>query len=310
MTQPARPRSPVADDTVAAATRLLAEHGARGASQVVALLHERYDARVVLRLIPDAVVVAQAPMLAPVEPGAHSLELPVRHRGRVLAVLSVSRQRALPARAAETLRVVADIVGLALAEYSAPERAAAQAVLDAEADRAQLFADIDELREALVALPHTESANVPKATAAALSAVREIGRELRVTALADGLRHALAELAKAGAYVAADDPALDRLAPAVAVVVERVAEAATRGAVETAHIVATVAGGWVKLSAESADNSVDASELERWSRRAHALGGDLRQRPGAIELTLPAATSDDEGRHDDRPHLRRPPLDP
>jgi len=310
VTQPARPRSTVADDTVAAATRLFVAHGADGVNDVVAMLSDRYDARVVLRVLPEGDVIAQAPLLTPVDRGAYSLELPVRHRGRVLAVLSVARPRAWPLRAAEALRVVADIVGLALAEFSAPRRVAAQAVLDAEADRAQLVADIEELREALVALPHTESANLPTATAAALGAVRAIGRELRVTALADGLRHALADLAKAGAFVAADDPALDRLPPAVAVIVERVAEAATRGAVESAQIVATVADGWVKLSAESADNSVDASELERWARRAHALGGDLQQRHGAIELTLPAATSDDEGRHDDRPHLRRPPLDP
>ena len=57
-------------------------------------------------------------------------------------------------------------------------------------------------------------------------------------------------------------------------------------------------GAAVKLRVESADNEIDASELERWRRRAQALHGELRHWAGGVELILPTVTGN-EGRHDD-----------
>src|SRR5436309_2098288 len=87
-----------------------------------------------------------------------------------------------------------------------------------------------------------------------------------------------------------------RCAPAAAVLVERVAQTACRSAVGTVRIRASADNLAVKLRVESADNEIDASEVERWRRRAHALHGELRHWAGGVELILPAAT---EGRHDD-----------
>jgi hypothetical protein len=56
------------------------------------------------------------------------------------------------------------------------------------------------------------------------------------------------------------------------------------------------------LDITSADNGIDASELERWQRRVHALRGELVHRPGRIEIHLPVGPGD-EGHHDDRPDL-------
>ena len=118
-------------------------------------------------------------------------------------------------------------------------------------------------------------------------------------ALGDGLRAALGELRERGATVDAADQALDDVPPAAAVLVERVAEAVCRQLSGRARITASADGFSVKLQVESADNAIDASELERWSRRAHALRGELRHWPGGVELSLPTAPGD-EGRHDDR----------
>jgi hypothetical protein len=214
----------------------------------------------------------------------------------------VTTGRALGTSDATMLGALADALGLALAvdpAYAAA--AAAQQVLDAEADRAQLAAEIDErLGDALVALGHTTPDRLPEALSAAREAVREIRRDLRATALHGGLRRALAELRRPGVRVSATDPRLDALPPAVAVVIERVAEAAIRAG-DRAQISAGFEGGQVKLRVESADNAGDAFETERWARRAHALNGHLEHWPGGVELRLPPS---DEGRHDNGSHLR------
>ena len=114
-----------------------------------------------------------------------------------------------------------------------------------------------------------------------------------------GLRAALGELRERGATVVATDKALDEVPPAVAVLVERVAEAVCRQLGGRTRITASADELSVKLRVESADNGIDASELERWRRRAHALRGELRHWPGGVELSLPTAPGH-EGRHDDR----------
>jgi hypothetical protein len=71
------------------------------------------------------------------------------------------------------------------------------------------------------------------------------------------------------------------------VTAQRVAEAALRGAVGQASIRASFDGLRVKLCVESAEIAYDASELDRWGRRASALGGHLRLRLDGVELDLP-----------------------
>jgi signal transduction histidine kinase len=257
-----------------------------------------------------------------------ALDAPVRRRGAVLAVLTGFSADPFTAEQAASLTALADALGLALAAARADDtapgrRQAGQAVLDSEADRAQLATALhDRVSHDLVALQYTaELVRAGKAAPddlrepvrAALAAYRQAPRDLRAHALEGGLRAALAELARRVAAdrpddglpplkvtIRADDAQLDELPPPVAVTVERVAEALLRGAIGRASVFAGVHGQTVKLRVDSADIACDASELDRWNRRVSALGGILRSDPDGVELHLPAAT---EGSHDDGPHL-------
>ncbi|HEU5033662.1 MAG TPA: hypothetical protein VFT62_02780 [Mycobacteriales bacterium] len=207
---------------------------------------------------------------------------------------------------------------------------AARVVLDAEADRAQQAAALRELIEpALVAVRHAaerlardpslaareETRGLTEAVRAALLALRQAQEDLRGFALEVGLRVALHQLAQQVAgdrqadgapplsvIVDAADRLLDSVPPAVAVTVHRVAQVALGGASRSAHVRATIADGGVKLTVESADIACDASELDRWVRRASALGGRLAVGLHGVELSLPvelALPDQREGSHDD-----------
>jgi hypothetical protein len=206
------------------------------------------------------------------------------------------------------------VVAVAVAPPPAAEAAAV--VLDAEADRWDVVAALrDPLEHALVALRYAVDA-VAAGTAPAsslgrgvdvtLTALRQAERDARSHALAGGLRVALRDLAARysgdrladgrpalAVSVVADDAALDLVAPALAVTVERVADAALRDAAGTAALVATCDGCEVKLSVKAADTSYDAGELDRWSRRADGLGGRLSVRPDGVDLQLPVHGPDD-----------------
>ena len=254
-----------------------------------------------------------------------ALDAPVRCRGDVLAVLTAAAPDPFTAERAAAFTALADVLGLALAAGRAdaaavgPRRQAGQAVLDAEADRAQLAASLNaRVSHDLVALHYTAErvregravpADLQEPARAALTAYRLAQRDVRSHALQAGLRAALAEVAGRAAAdrpddgqpalrveVSADDPRLDHLPPPVAVTVERVAEAILRGATGRASLRAAVEGPTVKLRADSADIAYDASELDRWNRRVEALGGLLRADAAGVELTLPTAS---EGSHDD-----------
>jgi signal transduction histidine kinase len=220
-------------------------------------------------------------------------------------------------------------VGLTLAaDGAAGAWSAGRAVLDEEADRAQVAATLlDGVGEALVsvryaaelvAAGHEDRSALEEPVRAALAAIRHAHRDLRAHALEAGLRAALRELPNRWAgdrpddgmselrlSVHADDPGLDALPPPIAVVVQRVTEAALRGATGQAAVRAVCEGERVKLFVDSAEIAYDASELNRWARRALALGGDLRLRPDGVELSLPAELPPDrpppqrEGHHDD-----------
>ena len=297
-------------DAVLTALGLLADRGADGRADVLRLVLRAVPTLRSLTLRGADGVVAAATRPSPAGERRWALELPVGARGTWTAVLSAVSSEPLTADDAALLRGIADAFAvLGYAERLPPE-AAARALLDAEADLALVAAELDEtVAESIVALRHTDPDKVRAAAAASLVEVRRIGRRLRAQALGDGLRAALGALAEWGAVVHAADPALDEVPPAVAVLVERVAEAACRSAVGKVRIAASVGASMVKLAVESADNEIDASEVERWRRRARALHGELRHWTDGVELTLPTATAT-EGRHDDGPDLRRPPHGP
>ena len=204
---------------------------------------------------------------------------------------------------------------------------AAQAILDGEADRAQVAASLlEDLGNALVAIRYAaelvaaaraDPGALDEPISAALAAYRNAYRDLRADALEAGLRAALHQLPDRfggdrlndgmpglRVTVVADDPRLDVLPPALAVLVQRVAEAALRWSRGSAAVRVINSGLRVKLCVDSAEIAYDASELGRWSRRASALGGDLLLRPDGVELDLPVAFSSlSEGRHDHGSHL-------
>jgi hypothetical protein len=252
------------------------------------------------------------------------LDLPLRAHDVVYGVLVATADRPFTATQGRGLGGLADLLALAAAARG-DVLPAARAVLDAEADRAQAAADLHAtVGQALVTIRYAADqvgAVRPEATAldepvrAAIAAFRDAHRGLRAHALEAGLRVALREIALRGGgdrpddgrpplavTVEADDPALDNLPPAVAVTVQRVAEAALRGAAGRAKVVAVCDGLGVKLAVQCADIAYDASEMDRWSRRASALGGAVRPRPEGIVLELPVQPRP-EGHHDDGPDL-------
>jgi hypothetical protein len=317
-----------------AVVRLLAAGGREAVADVLLLAVQALDCdELVLRDAAGGGVVRRAQAREvphPFGPADRSaLDAPVRRRGRVLAVLTAVAAEPFTAELAVALTAIADAIGLALAADRADatdaraRRQARQAVLDAEADRAQLAASLDNrVAHDLVALHYTaelvaegraDPADLHETARAALTAYRLAQRDVRSHALQAGLRASLAEVAERAAAdrpddgeptlqvtVSATDPRLDQLPPPIAVTLERVAEAVLRGATGRATLRAAVEGGTVKLRADSADIAYDASELDRWNRRVHVLGGVLQTDPDGVEVTLPAAS---EGNHDDGPDL-------
>jgi hypothetical protein len=292
--------SVTAADLLVAVLDVLGGRGADGRADVLRLVVRARPAlrSLTLREPGAAVVLATGRPSAAGEAG-WVLDVPVRFRGTWSGVLCAVSGEPLTGEDAAILRGVAHALALVGDAEGLSAPAAARALLDAEADLALVAAELEEtVAESIVALRHTDPDNVRAAATASLAEVRRIGRRLRAQALGDGLRAALGALRGWGVTVDAADPALDAVAPAVAVLVERVAQAACGAAIGAVHVHAVGSGPEVKLRVASADNEIDASEVERWRRRARALHGELRHWSGGVELTLPAATGI-EGRHDD-----------
>lgn len=241
----------------------------------------------------------------------YSLDVPVRGASGLAGLLSVTATRPFTDGDAGLINGLAAVVALAHAADPAPSAwSAARSILDEEADRAQVAAALSEgLGEPLVAIRYAaelvaagraDASALDEPVRAALTAFQHALRDGQAHALTVGLRAALHRLPERFAgdrlddgmpelrvSVTAEDPELDELPPAVAVLVQRVAEVVLRGAVGHANLRVTIAGFGVKLLVESAEIAYDASELNRWSRRASALGGDLVARSGGVELEVP-----------------------
>ena len=314
---------------LATVARLLATGGAAAVDDVLAVTRAALGCSGLrLRSAGDT---ATGPVSVPAQGGPQrwELDLPVRALGRVSGVLTAVSDRPFTAAQGEALGGVADLLALAVVDRRGPHPESAvpasRSILDAEADLAQAAGDLHAtVGQALVAVRytadrvatgHAPAASLDEPIRAAVDAFRRIHRDLRAHALEAGLRAALREIAlREGGdrpddgrppltvSIDAEDPALDLVPPAVAVAVQRVAEAALRGSTGQAQVSVRITPTGVKLTLECADIAYDASELDRWSRRASALGGHLRPCPQGVELELPGQPRT-EGHHDDGPDL-------
>jgi hypothetical protein len=294
-----------AGELLAAVTRMLGAGGAAALDDALALTAEGL-------VLHELVLHASAAALrtrVPRQPTGplSTLQLPVRVGGRLHGVLTASAARPFTAADADLLAAVAAVTGLMLAAVPAGTEddpvAVGHEVLDAEADRADLAAELEETLGLLVAARHSVSGPTAELVHAALAALRGTQRRLRAVALEAGLAAALTGLAEPGRVTVVVDPAgLDDVAPPVAVLVERVAQALAREPGAGVRLQVRADGSRVKFRAESAEEGYDACELDRWARRAVRLGGDLRLRPDGVELSLPIRPID-EGHHDDGPDL-------
>ena len=328
-----RQRRPAAvtDAAVARAARLLAAGGIGALGEVLAGAVGVLGCDSLVLRGPDlAHVLARSEPVGPRKADRELwvLDAPVRVEGRMLGVLTAAAPAPFTAAVASSLTAYADLIALTLAAAPADGALseAGRAVLDDEAERAQLAAALqDGLGQALVTVRYAaEQVAAGRATVSALDeavrvaleAFRLTQRDLRAQALDDGLRAALRGLAvRSGGDRPADgrpalrvtvearDAALDAVAPPMAVTVQRIAEAVLRSATGRVAPFATCDGRGVKLHVDTADIGCDASELDRWARRTEALGGRLDVRPDGVELRLPAQLPAREGPDDHRPDL-------
>jgi hypothetical protein len=324
------PPHPRADPLVGAA-RLLAGFGLDAADRLLAEAAEAIGCEEVVLRSPDlrqVIASSGRTRLRRSEDAGWLLDAPVRACGRILGVLTARGGAPFNAAGAALLTSYADLLALALAAVPHPGGlvAAGRTVLEEEAERARLAADLyDTVGEALVAIRYAadlvvagraDAGVLDEAVRGAHGTLRRSLRDLRAQALDDGLRAALRGLAvRSGGDRPADgrpallitvqarDSALDAVAPPIAVTVQRIAEAVLRSTTGRVTVSATCDVHGVKLHVDSADIGCDASELDRWARRAKALGGRLDVRPDGVELRLPAQLPAREGPDDHRPDL-------
>jgi hypothetical protein len=210
------------------------------------------------------------------------LVVPVR-LGESVQILSAVADRPFDAATADALVELGPLLAALLPDGAV--RSAELALLDAEADNAQIAAELDVVTAALVSARHASPGGDGAAEVAldeAVSAVRRLQRQLRAESLDAGPAAALARL---GAVVTGDTSVLAGLRPALAVAVQRVAETLQR-LDESGQLGVEITELTVKFRVGHADKVRDASELERWCRRVSALGGELVRLPDGVELQL------------------------
>lgn len=230
--------------------------------------------------------------------GGYRLDVPLRHAGAVLGMLTVTSDAPLGDLALRTLLAVADMVSLALA-HDVARRAAADALLDAEVERTELAHELhDGVVQTVVAARHAVSTDAPATTVGAVlaRALREARRTMALLRpravdgdLARALRALASDLTAAGTHVTVtDDGDVPALPPALATLALRVVAAVLRedGGMlgvqlrcESAETISVTVNGVV--------DGMDAGVVARWRRHVLAAGGALDAQPGAVRLTLP-----------------------
>ncbi|MFL6138365.1 MAG: hypothetical protein ACJ74O_11250 [Frankiaceae bacterium] len=296
---------------VAAAARRLATAGPAAAlPAVVQALRDALavEASVVVRAAGDAgsgsgaVLAAAHPSVVPLPRAAGSpavLSVSVQVDGEPVCLMSVIAHEELGEPDRVLIEAHADLVGLALAA-ARPRAELAALVLDEEADRAQIAADLHEgAVGSLIAARHALATGHDGGAVGAV--VQRAMRELRrvVTAqrargidgdLIRALRGLVDELRGSGRRATLSVTGLPRagVSPACAVVAHRVAAAAVDGSTGRPVIAVTGCGEEAfTVSVTGAADPHDAGALDRWSRRARALGGDLERHPDGVVLRLP-----------------------
>jgi hypothetical protein len=301
--QGARLGQPADVDALAAVARSLAAHGLDGLGEALAVLGAAVSGRAAVRRVPRQRSTRRGGVL---------LDVPLRIAGSAYGVLEVRTRMPLDASGAALVTAAADIVCLA---FAASESAGEQEMLDAEADLAAVASLLrDTVGQALVAARYAADLAVlgrlpveavPEALQAALRALGGVLGDLRSRAVDGRLGAALRELSGVRSaaddgegsdavqvVVRAEDPALDELPASVGMLALRVVLAALARPPATVRVNARVIDDRLKLDVTCAENPYDAPTLERWARRASALGGLLECHDHGVSLTVPVGDAE------------------
>jgi hypothetical protein len=228
------------------------------------------------------------------------VSLPIRFETRLVGFLTVIAADDLADHDVRLIEAHADLLALALSAVS-PRAETAAHVLDEEAERAEVAAVLREGPLAsLVAARYALDTGSERSAVRAV--VQQALRELRrvVVAqraggvdgdLARGLRGLVEDLRHSGCRVdllIADLPA-GSVPPSAAVTAYRVVAAALNGVSGRPSVIVTgdVAAECLIVSVTGARDPHDAGALDRWARRARALGGSLERHPDGVVLRLP-----------------------